>query len=71
MGKALKAVGKTLGLLPEKPDKPAPPAPLPDPENPEAKLAAQKKLRQRAKGGREGTIFTGGAYGGQNLGGTA
>lgn len=48
---------------------PAPP-PMPDPEDPSAKLEAVKRMRKRAQGGREGTIYSG-AYGGQNLGGTA
>lgn len=71
MGKALKAVGKLFGMGPQKAPKAPPPPVLPDPEDPEAKLAVQKRLRDRAKAGREGTIFTGGAYGGNNLGGTA
>lgn len=74
MGKALDVLSPlkmafNLFKKPEK-DKPKPPPVLPDPEDPAAKLAAQKRLRDRAAGGRAGTIFTG-AYGGGNLSGTA
>lgn len=45
---------------------------MPDPGSATAKIAATKKVQERKKSGREGTIFTGGgAYTGANLGGTA
>lgn len=46
--------------------------PMPDQESPTAKLAARAKVAARNKSGRSGTIYSGGggAYAGQNLGGT-
>lgn len=45
---------------------------LPDPKNPVAIAAQRRKQRERARRGRQGTIFSqGGAYSGTNLGGTA
>jgi hypothetical protein len=43
---------------------------MPDPGSTTAKIAATKKIQERKKSGREGTIF-GGAYQNANLGGTA
>lgn len=69
MGKALKAI--TGIFQPMKLPKEATQVPtMPDPGSAAAKLDAVKKVRQRAKSGREGTIYSG-AYGGQNLAGTA
>lgn len=44
--------------------------PTADPESAAAKLASVKKLRERSRKGREGTIYSQ-AYSGQALGGTA
>jgi hypothetical protein len=70
MGKIAKVIG---GLF--KPKLPEIITPkMPDLGSPEAKLAARKKLQDRGKRGREGTIYggaAGGAYTGANLGGTA
>ena len=44
---------------------------MPDPNAPGAKIKAREKTQEKNKGGRDSTIFTGQAYGGQNLGGTA
>jgi len=47
---------------------------MPDPENPALKLAAKRKMADRNKEGRAGTIFTSGssgAYTGSNLAATA
>lgn len=43
---------------------------MPDPGSASSKMAAQAKIAKRKKEGREGTIYTGGAYSGSNLGGT-
>lgn len=44
---------------------------MPDPGAAGAKAAARKKMDEKKKSGREGTIYSGGAYGGLNLGGTS
>jgi hypothetical protein len=44
---------------------------MPDPGSAASKLAAQQKVENRKKNGRDSTIYSGAAYGGQNLGGTA
>ena len=44
---------------------------MPDPQAPGAKIKAREEVAKKNKGGRDSTIFTGQAYGSQNLGGTA
>lgn len=70
MSKIFKAIGSIFS--PKMPNLPKPPA-MPDPGSTASKLAAQKKIASRNKGGRDSTIYTGqsGAYQGLNLGGTA
>jgi hypothetical protein len=67
MSGAIKAIG-SLFKAPKVEKQELPP--MPDPESPAAKLEAVKKLRRRAQGGREGTIYSG-AYSNQALGGTS
>ncbi len=43
---------------------------MPDPNSAQAKQAAMAKQNARAKQGRQGTIYSGQAYSGLNLGGT-
>jgi hypothetical protein len=43
---------------------------MPDPDAPAARLASRKKMEERRERGRSGTIYTGGSYSNQNLGGT-
>lgn len=72
MSGAVKAIG-SIFKKPKEP-KPVAPIPLPDPEDPVAKLKAVQEARRRSKSGRAGTIYsgtTGGAFGGNNLAGTA
>jgi hypothetical protein len=68
MGKIIKAI-TGLFSTPKMPKIETPV--MPDPGSTAAKLAAQKKIQARKGGGREGTIYTGGAYSNSNLGGTA
>jgi hypothetical protein len=44
---------------------------MPDPAAPAARLAARKKVEEKRERGRAGTIYTGGSYSNQNLGGTS
>jgi hypothetical protein len=44
---------------------------MPDPNAPAAKIKAREKIQARNKAGRDSTIYTGQAYSGVNLGGTA
>lgn len=70
MSSVIKAVKKFVTNIfkPKIPEMPV--IAMPDPGAPAAKLAARKKIDSRAKSGRESTIYSGGAYGGLNLGGT-
>lgn len=72
MAKIFKAITGAIGGLFKTPALPKAIS-MPDPGSTTAKLAAQKKLDAKRKGGREGTIYSqgGGAYQGINLGGTA
>ena len=72
MGQVLSAIGNAFGKI-FSPAAAAPETPsMPDPNSASSKLAAQKKLALKAKGGRAGTIYgDGSSYGGSNLGGTA
>lgn len=72
MSKIFKAITGAIGGLFKTPAVPKPQA-MPDPGSTTARLAAQKKLDEKRKGGRESTIYSqggGGAYTGTNLGGT-
>jgi hypothetical protein len=74
MAKAFKAISKLVGkILPsgKLPKLGLAGMMMPDPGSTGAKLAARKKIEARGTKGREGTIYSGGAYGGANLGGTA
>lgn len=71
MANLVKSLGSMIGGLFSAPKIPKVSTPvMPDPNSTTAKLAAQKKVNERKKSGREGTIF-GGAYQNANLGGTA
>lgn len=69
MGGVIKAI---TGIFkkPEMPKIEAPQMSMPDPKSFATQRAALEKTRKRAQRGREGTIYTGGAYTGTNLGGT-
>ena len=70
MGNIVKSITSVIGGLFKTPKIPKISAPvLPDPNSTTAKIAATKKIQERKKAGREGTIF-GGAYNNLNLGGT-
>lgn len=71
MSGVMKAIGSIFS-----PKTVAPPAAavtrMPDPQDPQLAIAARKKVEDRRKNGRAGTIYTSGSsYSGQNLGGTA
>ena len=70
MGKVFKSISS---LVAPKMPRPQPTPALPDPESVSARLAAREKIDRRKKDGRAGTIYTNssGAYGGNNLAGTA
>lgn len=71
MGSVMKAIGSIFAPKTPKMSGAAAMAPaMPDPESPALKLAARKKVEERRAKGREGTIYTGGSYSNQNLGGT-
>ena len=71
MSSVFKAIGKFVSKIftPKMPD--IPKISMPDAGAAASKLAVRKKMQGRAKSGREGTIYSGGAYGGLNLGGTS
>lgn len=72
MSKAFKAIGGLISKLIPMPQMPKIDIPaMPDPGSTMSRLAAQKKIASKSKSGREGTIYSGGSYGGSNLGGTA
>lgn len=72
MSKIFKALTGAIGGLFSTPKLPKALA-MPDPGSTTSKIAAQKKLDEKRKGGRDSTIYSnaGGAYTGTNLGGTA
>lgn len=70
MSKVFKAIGGLVGkLLPSAKEGGLAQAIFPDRGSTASKLAARKKVEDRSKGGREGTIYSG-AYSGSNLAGT-
>jgi len=74
MSKIFKSITKLVGGLFKMPSVNTQKAiAMPDPGSTTAKLAAQKKLDARRRGGRDSTIYSnqGGAYQGTNLAGTA
>lgn len=72
MGNVMKAIGSVFApKMPKVPKAAATAIPaMPDPAAPALRLAARQKEEERRKKGREGTIYTGGSYANQNLGGT-
>lgn len=72
MSSVFKSIGKFVSTLFKGPVMPKMDIPaMPDPGSAAAKIAVTKKLQARKNAGREGTIYSGGAYGGLNLGGTS
>jgi len=71
MGSVMKAIGGMFAPKMPKAEKPAPAPAMPDPAAPAARLAARKKVEEKRERGRAGTIYTGGSYSNQNLGGTS
>lgn len=74
MGNTIKALGKMVSNIfnPAAAAEVARPFVLPARNETTAKVAAQKKIGERRKRGREGTIYTDkSSYSGTNLGGTA
>lgn len=70
MGKVISAISNAFGNLFKAPAVAETPS-MPDPNSAASKLAAQKKIAGKAKGGRAGTIYSNAAYTGSNLAGTA
>lgn len=72
MGKVISAISNAFSKIFSPSATPVPETPsMPDPNSAAAKLAAQKKIAGKAKGGRAGTIYSNQAYTGSNLAGTA
>lgn len=70
MGNVMKAIGSIFSPQKMKMPEMKPPAAMPDPASPAARMVARDKIEKRRARGREGTIYTGGTYSNQNLGGT-
>lgn len=70
MGNVIKAIGSIFSPKQMKMPDIKPPPVMPDPAAPAARMAARDKIEKRRARGREGTIYTGGTYSNQNLGGT-
>jgi hypothetical protein len=71
MSGVMKAIGGMFAPKIPKAPKPEAPMAMPDPAAPAARLAARKKVEETRERGRAGTIYTGGSYSNQNLGGTS
>lgn len=72
MSKVFKAIGSLVSkIMPSTKMPKIESAFMPDPGSTTAKLAARKKIEAKRGSGREGTIYSGNAYGGLNLGGTS
>lgn len=70
MANVMKSIGQMISPTAKTAKLPTLPA-MPDPEAPALKLAARKKVEERRARGREGTIYSGGSYSNQSLGGTS
>ena len=71
MGNIMKSIGSIFAPKMPKMPKAEMPMAMPDPAAPAAKLMARKKIEERQQRGRSGTIYTGGSYSNQSLGGTS